>query len=1162
MSGDRGLASLVFVVLAASATAYVSQSGIGVPPSSGAAATAPQAAGRAAGEPGTQAAGSARPAYRDAITLIEEHLGLVPTTDPAWASEEGFVAVHSNRTLEQERRDRIRRVRESASATKVEFVIATLPDAIDSNARWQFDPIYDSLQRAIGASGFVLDRFYIPDWDAARNPDTDARAAGRLHERAPGIVLFRGDEKLLVVFLVFETATGGVHQVAFRRAVWTIAQWCECAAAVRVIGPTFSGSIQSLGRAIAQARADLERILSYRIVTGAATSGQNAEILGHIVGEAAEFSYHATVLKDDEVLRALAGFLADRIGRDHVAVLVEGNTAYGGALRDLLQGGTGPRLCTAHCAVLPFPLHISRLRNAAENAGLLRAAGAADASRSLPLLLDEPTAPTDQVPSMAPRLTSSSSDLALAAILDTIDREDIRAVGLFATDARDKLFLAQQIALRSPDVLLFTIEGDQLLAHPDFRRYTHGMIVASSYPLFMGTQLWKPTATGREARHQFASTNAQGVYNATLAVLSYQADGLARPAMSTPVLLDYRAPDGPISRPGPFAWISVVGRDGIWPLHRDPVGCEAADCWSYLQPIRPAGDPSSDDRPIHTSPWMLVLFVGLQLMVLLHIASKVRRTWSRVPDAPASNETVARGWELACCVALLVAQLGALTVLIGHNDVLYAYAVPGSEAAAARAWNSFALFVAVAVTAFLAATTIATGAAGSLRAWLRDVPLTTAVVLAAIGVVSILGIMPGVGALLGDDSLTLLNRGLQPFSGVSPFVPVLIVITALYAFAAMQRANALRPSLMRRGSGALAALAVGDFVRLIDRAGAAVRTPVEREDRSLWVIVAALAAATFFAYVQEVQTAGSTAFDAFYLTSWLLLQALICVALVQHYRLWRATKELLKALSVHPMVEAFRSVPRDLFANRWPSRGPRLIHLQHVVNAYAGLKEALTSGAAADLQSELEHEDTEQSKRLNTCLAADLASASPPSIPSSTTWLAVGKRMETILPRLTTFWQTHRPTEAVNDKERDKDENRRWQVEAGVFLAIPVALMIRELMARVARGLYVIIGIVVLLAVYSIAIPVYPRRALYAVTWIYVLVAVATTMMAILSAERDVVLSRLSGTAPGRIEWDAAFLRRTILPVLIVLLTLFTMQFPEAGSAILRWLRPVQIALP
>ena len=36
-----------------------------------------------------------------------------------------------------------------------------------------------------------------------------------------------------------------------------------------------------------------------------------------------------------------------------MAVLVEGNTAYGSALRMMLEGN---RLCTEGCAILPFPL--------------------------------------------------------------------------------------------------------------------------------------------------------------------------------------------------------------------------------------------------------------------------------------------------------------------------------------------------------------------------------------------------------------------------------------------------------------------------------------------------------------------------------------------------------------------------------------------------------------------------------------------------------------------------------------------------------------------------------------------------------------------------------------------------------------------------------------
>jgi hypothetical protein len=58
------------------------------------------------------------------------------------------------------------------------------------------------------------------------------------------------------------------------------------------------------------------------------------------------------------------------------------------------------------------------------------------------------------------------------------------------------------------------------------------------------------------------------------------------------------------------------------------------------------------------------------------------------------------------------------------------------------------------------------------------------------------------------------------------------------------------------------------------------------------------------------------------------------------------------------------------------------------------------------------------------------------------------------------------------------------------------------------------------------------------------------------------VMSRLSGTSAGKIEWDAAFLQRTVLPLLFALLTLFAVQFPGAGNTLLQWLRPVQTALP
>ena len=48
----------------------------------------------------------------------------------------------------------------------VEFVVASIPDWVDSNARWLSDGMLDALQRAMVQSGYVLDRFRFPDLEA------------------------------------------------------------------------------------------------------------------------------------------------------------------------------------------------------------------------------------------------------------------------------------------------------------------------------------------------------------------------------------------------------------------------------------------------------------------------------------------------------------------------------------------------------------------------------------------------------------------------------------------------------------------------------------------------------------------------------------------------------------------------------------------------------------------------------------------------------------------------------------------------------------------------------------------------------------------------------------------------------------------------------------
>jgi hypothetical protein len=59
------------------------------------------------------------------------------------------------------------------------------------------------------------------------------------------------------------------------------------------------------------------------------------------------------------------------------------------------------------------------------------------------------------------------------------------------------------------------------------------------------------------------------------------------------------------------------------------------------------------------------------------------------------------------------------------------------------------------------------------------------------------------------------------------------------------------------------------------------------------------------------------------------------------------------------------------------------------------------------------------------------------------------------------------------------------------------------------------------------------------------------------------VISRLvSATPADRRTWDSALVLKLALFGLIPLLTLFAAQFPDLGAVVLRWVEPVQKALP
>ena len=103
-----------------------------------------------------------------------------------------------------------------------------MPDPVSSRLPYFFDGFAESLESAAEASGYTLDRFALP-WLEKGDSGHDNTPSWHqtLYETVPGLILFRDpqDRKLLLLFLVGETPTTGIHKQAMFSALEQMAQF-------------------------------------------------------------------------------------------------------------------------------------------------------------------------------------------------------------------------------------------------------------------------------------------------------------------------------------------------------------------------------------------------------------------------------------------------------------------------------------------------------------------------------------------------------------------------------------------------------------------------------------------------------------------------------------------------------------------------------------------------------------------------------------------------------------------------------------------------------------------------------------------------------------------------------------------------------------------------
>lgn len=546
--------------------------------------------------------------------------------------------------------------------------ILTLPDPVSSHLDWSYDAELESVRRAMEHSGYVIDRFWLP-WRSTG--DTTAGRAAVADSlpgvRWPGVMLFRrgdsSDSSLVLIYVVGEVPTSGIHRLAMRaalderRRLLPLDSTRPSVDTVRVIGPAFSGSAVSLRRALVNWRESVTDSTVIEIVSGSASDPANLKTLSD---SALRIRFHATVHTSSwlaaTALRLVSGQL--HILPSEIAFLHEGTTQFGNsAARDSTskQDSTAKRDSTCKhdstskrdstakrawmskrdsaskrdstfaCATpleISFPMSISGLRvqYARHPERVAQSVGEAGAPEGPRLALDQrEPASLSETPGFLSQLTAPSTELLLGQIERSLLAHHVRAVGILATDVRDELFLADELRKRLPDVQLFFYGSNVLLLRPDYQKALRGSLVVSTYPLVMENQFWDLTRSDRQ-RLIFMSDEAEGVFNATLYQLG---EGAA--------MMEYASPMASGSTYGPPTWLTVVGRDAMYPvtLADTLAPSQAKTERRYLATRAAEPDRDATETNAHPRQFIVTLFLMLAAFILSFVLLQ-RRTSQRV----------------------------------------------------------------------------------------------------------------------------------------------------------------------------------------------------------------------------------------------------------------------------------------------------------------------------------------------------------------------------------------------------------------------------------------------------------------------------------------------------------------------------------------------------
>jgi len=444
----------------------------------------------------------------------------------------------------------------SALASRLQVLIATVPDPLMSHLGLDFDRYIEAIQHAAGLRSFDFERYWLP-WKISSTQSSDPsgdgskmrEARGRLlREDQPGLLIFRkrnsNEKKLdewLLVFLVGETPTAGVNRLMLTNTLAATKELNTILGnTVSVAGPNFSASYSALADVIVEGQNF--RSLHFHFVSPSSSAAALIRDFKERLNLAGvSYTYSALEMRTCRAVKNWHSIMRGLGYRNQeLAIIGEDESAYGTEVAasdhesqspsqqtqsghlgandfcgQLNVGSTRADFKPSDLLHLQFPRDLSSLRNAAE--AQLQPADSDDSAiinvprLSVPLSLNEEQSnDRDSPPAFAGTQSAARIDRALQNLVSGLRTHRIQGLFLTATNPLDLIFLLDYLHRCLPDVRLATFGADEFMLGRPKSVDLSGTLVITGMPLLPDRTV--SLAGNRSARISFPSTNSEGMF--------------------------------------------------------------------------------------------------------------------------------------------------------------------------------------------------------------------------------------------------------------------------------------------------------------------------------------------------------------------------------------------------------------------------------------------------------------------------------------------------------------------------------------------------------------------------------------------------------------------------------------------------------------------------